>query len=343
MPASTTAHHATWLCPDRAARERALDMDARLRRPRAVAFALLAVALVPAAPFLGWRPLALLACAILGYVLVGRCVSRARTPEYALAASWAFAQGVIATAIALTGGVESYGLAWLLVPLVSLPSRFGARGVGAGVAFTSALVIAIALGVQSSEPLPEAFASVSMIVTSLAVAVVSSALMRSDVDHRTEAVIDGLTGMLNRRALEQRLQELVAQAEISRQPVSVISADVDHFKRINDTLGHATGDAVLVEVAYRLRKQLRAFDLAYRIGGEEFLVVLPGATVDTATVLADGLRRAVAADTVAGVAVTMSFGVAATAGGPFDAAAVLADADAALYAAKAAGRDRVVA
>jgi diguanylate cyclase (GGDEF)-like protein len=318
-------------------------MDFRLRRPRAAAFGLLGLALVPAAPFLGWRPLALLACAILGYVLVGRCVSRVRTPEYALAASWAFSQGVIATAIALTGGVESYGLGWLLVPLVGLPARFGARGVAAGVAFTSALVIAIALGVESSEPLPEGFASSSIIVTFLAVAVVSSALMRSDVDHRTEAVIDGLTGMLNRRALEQRLQELVAQAEISRQPVAVIAADVDHFKRINDTLGHATGDAVLVEVAYRLRKQLRAFDLAYRIGGEEFLVVLPGATVDTATVLADGLRRAVAADTVAGVAVTMSFGVAATPGGPFDAAAVLADADAALYAAKAAGRDRVVA
>ena len=94
--------------------------------------------------------------------------------------------------------------------------------------------------------------------------------MRSDVDHRTEAVIDGLTGMLNRRALDQRLHELTAQARITGQPIAVIAGDIDHFKRVNDEHGHAAGDAVLVEVAYRLRKALRAFDLAYRVGGEEF-------------------------------------------------------------------------
>ena len=167
--------------------------------------------------------------------------------------------------------------------------------------------------------------------------------MRSDVDHRTEAVIDGLTGMLNRRALDQRLRELTAQAQIASQPVAVIAGDIDHFKRVNDEHGHAAGDAVLVEIAYRLRKALRAYDLAYRVGGEEFLVVLPGADVSAAAELAEQLRAAVAADPAAGVWVTMSFGIAGSAGPGLDRERLLDEADTALYAAKAYGRDRVVA
>jgi diguanylate cyclase (GGDEF)-like protein len=170
----------------------------------------------------------------------------------------------------------------------------------------------------------------------------STALMRSDVDHRTEAVIDGLTGMLNRRALDQRLHELTAQARITGQPVAMISGDIDHFKRVNDEHGHASGGAVLVEVAYRLRKALRAFDLAYRVGGEEFLVVLPGADVPQAAELAEQLRAAVAAEPAAGLQVTMSFGVAGSAGFALERERLLEEADTALYEAKARGRDRVV-
>ena len=135
------------------------------------------------------------------------------------------------------------------MPLVTLPARFGGRGVAAGVAFIGVLVIAIAIVVEPSHPLPPIYALFALLTTLTAVAVLSTALMRSDVDHRTEAVIDGLTGMLNRRALDQRLQELTAQAQITGQPIAVIAADIDHFKRVNDEHGHATGDAVLVEVA----------------------------------------------------------------------------------------------
>jgi diguanylate cyclase (GGDEF)-like protein len=148
--------------------------------------------------------------------------------------------------------------------------------------------------------------------------------------------------MLNRRALDQRLYELGAQAEVTGQPVAVIAADIDHFKRVNDEHGHATGDAVLVEVAYRLRKALRAFDLANRVGGEEFLVVLPGAELDAAAALAEELRAAVAAEPAAGVRVTMSFGVANSTGPALKREPLLDAADAALYEAKASGRDRVV-
>ena len=108
-------------------------------------------------------------------------------------------------------------------------------------------------------------------------------------------------------------------------------------------LGHATGDAVLKDVSYVLRKQLRAFDLAYRLGGEEFLVLLPGADADQTLSLAEELREAVSASSVAGgVDVTLSLGVSASGRGEaFDYAVVFAEADAALYEAKRLGRDRV--
>ena len=121
----------------------------------------------------------------------------------------------------------------------------------------------------------------------------STPLMRSDIQHRSDAVIDQLTGMLNRKALGARAVELAQQSEVTGEPVGMIVADLDHFKQINDTRGHGVGDVVLNEVAYTLRKQLRAFDLAYRLGGEEFLILLPGSDVVHSAELAERLREAV--------------------------------------------------
>src|SRR5947207_3268564 len=187
------------------------------------------------------------------------------------------------------------------------------------------------------------FRIVEPAVMVIAVAMLSTALMRSDVEHRSEAVVDPLTGMLNRNALASRVAELAQQSELSGEPVGLILADLDHFKQVNDSLGHATGDAVLRDVAYVLRKELRAFDLAYRLGGEEFLVLLPGADGHQTRELAEELREAVCAGAVGGgVEVTVSLGVSASRRGEaFDYAAVFAEADAALYEAKRSGRDRV--
>lgn len=333
----------TWLCPDPASRERLLDMDERLRRPRALAFSLLGAGVLAAVPHLGWRPLVLLFGAVVVLVVASRLARRVRTPEYGFAVSWAFSQAMVALAVALTGGIESYVLSWLVVPLVTVPARFGARGVAAAAGFIALLIVAIAVGVEPSHPLPRWYAATAMLITLLGVTILSFALMRSDLEHRTEAMVDGLTGMLNRRALEQRLADLQAQAAVTGERVAAITGDIDHFKRVNDEHGHARGDAVLVEIARRLRKRLRAFDLAYRIGGEEFVVLLPGATSEEALTLADELRDAVAAEPVEELEVTMSFGVAATAGGAFAGDELLAEADAALYVAKAHGRDRVIA
>jgi diguanylate cyclase (GGDEF)-like protein len=149
--------------------------------------------------------------------------------------------------------------------------------------------------------------------------------------------------MLNRKALASRVSELGQQSEITGEPVGMILGDLDQFKEVNDSQGHAAGDAALTDVAYLLRKRLRAFDLAYRIGGEEFLILLPGADTRECAEVAEDLRQAVAADTLGdGTSLTISFGVAASVRGEgFDYERVFAAADEALYEAKSEGRNRV--
>mgnify|MGYP000346615388 CR=1 FL=1 len=123
---------------------------------------------------------------------------------------------------------------------------------------------------------------------------------------------------LNRNALAARVDELRLQAQVVQQPIGLIVCDLDHFKRINDAHGHAAGDAVLRDVAYSLRKRLRAFDLAYRLGGEEFLILLPGSDAEQAAAVAEQLRAAISDSHHAGRPVTMSFGVSASPRSAFD-------------------------
>jgi diguanylate cyclase (GGDEF)-like protein len=156
-------------------------------------------------------------------------------------------------------------------------------------------------------------------------------------------VIDQLTGLLNRKALATRSEELSQQSAVSGEPIGIIVGDLDRFKTINDSVGHAAGDAVLIDIAYRMRAHLRAFDPAYRIGGEEFVVMLPGADVRQTALRAAELRAAVVVETdERDLRVTMSCGVSASVRGEaFCYREVFAAADAALYEAKRTGRDRV--
>ncbi len=156
------------------------------------------------------------------------------------------------------------------------------------------------------------------------------------------ATTDPLTGLANRRGGEDALVREVARCKRWGLPLSVCVLDIDHFKRVNDTHGHAVGDRVLRDLATIVSRQLRASDLAVRWGGEEFLLVLPGTDLVTARQAAERVRVAVAGHAFAGVGqVTVSIGCAALAG-DVDADAAIASADANLYAAKAAGRNRVV-
>ncbi|GAA4977531.1 histidine kinase N-terminal 7TM domain-containing protein [Kineococcus glutinatus] len=165
-----------------------------------------------------------------------------------------------------------------------------------------------------------------------------------------QAVRDPLTGLANRRRLTGHLADEVPAALAAGLPVSLVMVDVDRFKAVNDTHGHATGDAVLVAVAAVLAEGTGPGELAARFGGEEFVVVLPGVPVREALARAERWRRRCAEVAVEGaggvlVRATASFGVSGLLGGahgPNAAGLLLAAADGALYAAKAGGRDRVV-
>jgi diguanylate cyclase (GGDEF)-like protein len=258
-------------------------------------------------------------------------------------AAWALSELTIACAVAAAGGTAGTAtMAWLAIPVVTLSARFSVRGVIAGVLWALLLLGAVAFGAYGelvTENPPLVIAPAALI---LGVATLSTALMRSDVEHREEAVIDALTGMLNRHALENRVGELSQQSRLTGQPVGLIVGDLDNFKGINDSLGHQVGDTVLKQISYELRKDLRAFDLAYRIGGDEFLILMPGAELDECNGLAHQLCRTVQKTLGDSVNLTISFGVnASKSGESFDYDQIFGGADKALYEAKQAGRNQV--
>lgn len=158
------------------------------------------------------------------------------------------------------------------------------------------------------------------------------------------ALTDPLTGLPNRRAFEESLAREVALAIRHVRPLSLLLLDLDHFKRVNDTLGHPTGDEVLASFGLLLARQGRRGDVVARIGGEEFAVVLPETGKEQAAATAERIRIAVSSSplgTRTKVPVTVSIGVASLPHRCGDLEALVSAADEALYAAKSAGRDRV--
>jgi diguanylate cyclase (GGDEF)-like protein len=161
---------------------------------------------------------------------------------------------------------------------------------------------------------------------------------------RDQAQKDGLTGLWNRRALFEKLENEISRAQRDRLDVAVLMADVDHFKEINDTYGHLVGDEVLHEFAKRIVARIRAYDFAGRYGGEEFVIVLPGCSIEHALRRAEEIREAIAESTISTAAgpikVTCSVGVVAD-HGQSTSEEIIRGADEALYSAKRSGRNCV--
>jgi two-component system, cell cycle response regulator len=162
------------------------------------------------------------------------------------------------------------------------------------------------------------------------------------------AVTDALTGLNNRRYMEAHLRALGETAVSAGQPLSVLLVDVDNFKAINDTWGHAAGDTILRELAARFRRNTRAVDTACRLGGEEFVILMPGTSLADACQIGERVRHSIACELFhinrdSKITVTASVGIASLEGTQDTVERLLARADAALYAAKKEGRNRVVA
>ncbi|HEX2721780.1 MAG TPA: diguanylate cyclase [Gemmatimonadaceae bacterium] len=161
------------------------------------------------------------------------------------------------------------------------------------------------------------------------------------------SLTDGLTGVDNRRALEQRLHEMFEHSLRLHEPVACIMSDIDHFKKVNDTYGHAAGDEVLKQFAQIMKREAREIDRVGRYGGEEFLLLLPGTVLDAAVTFAERLRQAVESHTFAfeggTLKRTVSLGVAAWPHPRINGREeLLKAADDALYVAKEMGRNRVI-
>lgn len=313
-----------------------LDMDRRLRPVRLRTFLVLAGALVLAAPWAGWWTLAPLVLAGALFRGVEGRIDGASRPEYWMFGAWAAAELIIGASILLTGDSAIFLLALLAVPVVTLSARFPTKGIWLGVGLAAVLILAVAIRADSqavTENPPLVIAPIAVVV---AASMLSAALKQSDIDHRDKAILDPLTGLLNRSSLETRAKELEHQSTLTREPVGIVLLDLDNFKLVNDSLGHAAGDGVLVEVAYRLRKGLRSYDLIYRVGGDEVLILLPGADLDHARSVGDS-ARSIVREVQVGLdwQVTASCGVSSSRPGePFDFETISACADRALYAAK---------
>lgn len=329
---------------EEARRERLLDMEERVRRYRFACFCILALALaVGGGASVGYLWVPLLTAGLAGFAVADRFMRNSPRPALWVAGAWAALPVLLVAAVLVTGRTGSPVLVWFALPAATLGFRFEPRGMVLGTLFVLAM-----FGLAAVVPDPhlaweerrQLIAIAALIVSTV---ILNGALVESDRAHRRRSTLDPLTGLCNRNALEQRLAELDGQPCDPARGLShaFLLCDLDHFKQINDRFGHATGDAVLQDVAYVMRATLRAGDSIYRVGGEEILVILPGATHEDATEIAERLRVAVRERQPAGVDVSLSIGGAVAEPHVVNTDDLLARADAALYAAKAGGRDLV--
>jgi len=326
----------SYLCQDRWARRRVVEMDDALQPSRRVIVGAAGLTLVAVAPWVGWWTVPLLVVATAVYAASHAVMRRSARPEWWILAGLLIVETVVGVAVALSGGPDSPAIAWLAMLMVGLPSRFGRRGVRIGVGWAVVTLLAATVAVDPAVLVEAPQKVLVPLVAVLGVTQLSLGLSRAEIRSRIDATMDPLTGLANRGGLLRHFEEYNAQ------PLAVVLLDIDNFKRVNDDLGHRRGDDVLTGVAEVLRREVRGSDLVHRYGGEEFVVLLPHAAASDAIVVAERLRAAIADARPAGIDVRVSCGVSADSAGAswpvlFDAA------DKALYRAKELGRDRVVA
>jgi diguanylate cyclase (GGDEF)-like protein len=329
---------------EEARRERLLDMETRVRRYRTACFAILAISIaLGGSSEYGWWWVAPMAAGLAGFAVADRFMRESSRPALWVAGAWAALPALLATAVLLTGAATSPVLVWFALPAVTLGFRFEPRGMVIGTAYILLLFAACVVVPDPGAALEHRQILIAAAALILSTVILSGALVESDRAHRRRSTLDPLTGLFNRNALEQRLGELNGQPCDLDEGLShaLLLCDLDNFKRVNDQLGHAAGDAVLQDVAYTMRATLQAGDTVYRVGGEEILVILPGAGREDAIEIAERLRREVHDRRPVGVLVTISIGVAVSEPDVVDTDDLIARADAALYAAKAGGRNLV--
>jgi diguanylate cyclase (GGDEF)-like protein len=333
----------SWLCPTELDRSRVVDANDRVRTIRMVGSGAVGAALLISAPWIGWWTLILFALSALNFLNVDKRLRTSAHPERVSACAIVITELLLAGGVAMSGGPHSPALPWMVLPAGMVAARFRPRVVIAGLVGTVFLILVATVGVNPGATVDNPVSVIATLALLAGVVSIVWALQAAELHHRDEAILDPLTGLLNRHALMPRFIELSHQARLTQQPVCMVLCDVDGFKAINDEYGHDRGDAVLRDVAYELRKRLRSFELVYRLGGEEFLIVLPGLDSKAGLEVAERLREAVEQTRPLGIKITISAGLSAGRGEAVDYDTLFRAADAALYDAKRAGRNQVVA
>jgi diguanylate cyclase (GGDEF)-like protein len=335
------ANNGSWLCPTDLDRARVLDSSERVRRASSIGAAAMGLALAAMAPWLGWWLLGVFAVVAAQVLTLDWRIRRAARPELAVASSLLFTEVAIGAAAALSGAATSPALPWMAVPIGMTAARFRPKVLRVGLVVGILLTLVVAIVPDPAAAARDPWLLVTTIALEVNVVAVVTAMQGAELQHRSEAILDPLTDLLNRSSLEARFVELREQALHNDGSVALIALDLDGFKTVNDKHGHATGDAVLRDLSYEMRKTLRNFELFYRYGGEEFVVVLPGVSIDRVVLIADRMRHAVEKARPAGLAVTVSAGIAVARGEAVSFRELFEAADEALYDAKRRGRNRV--
>jgi diguanylate cyclase (GGDEF)-like protein len=319
-----------------------LEAGSLVRVARVWVSLLVGLATFGAGFWIGWWPCLFAVLSAAQVATLDRRVARSLRPERFVAASF-MATAVFGTLGAATsGGPASPLLVLVALPATLMANRFRRRVVLTGTAFSVVLLLLGSVAVD-----PGGFAGdPTLVFVSLAiligVVVFTMSLSDTEMALRADARFDHLTGLFNRSALGPRFAELRSQARATGGEIALVVYDLDCFKAVNDGLGHDRGDAVLRDTADLLRRHLRAFDLVYRLGGEEFALILPGVGTAEAVEIAQRQRESIEEARPGGIAITVSGGVASARGADVAWESLFQRADAALLRAKREGRNRIV-
>lgn len=275
-------------------RQQLVDVAKRTRTPTMLAATLSLAALIARAPWFGWMPVVTILRLIPLLHVLQHLVARSTRPEILLVGGCMIAMAASGLSTVLMAPAALIALPFCT--LIAFPICLALQRHGAVLiwAWGAGLILLVALRSDPTAALHDPAALLLPEAQLTAVCVIADALGRSTTEHRSLAIVDLLTGLLDRGELDARLPEIEYAANLSRAPVAILVGDIDLFKPINDEHGHARGDAVLREVAQPLRGAPRPFDSVYRIGGEEFLILLDNTSAQRAADVAERARTAIA-------------------------------------------------
>jgi two-component system, cell cycle response regulator len=293
----------SWLCPTDPDLRRVLEASPRVRMIRKVGSGAVGVALVTAAPWLGWWTLILFGCSALNMLSVDRRMARSAHPERVSVSAILITLVLLATGVALSGGPTSPALPWLVLPAGMVAARFRPQVVSAGLALTVAVILAVTLGVDPHATLHDPVPVFTTLALLVAVVSIVWALQSAEMFQRGEATVDPLTGLANRRQLAEDLESVWAQAT-EEHPVRLLLFDLDGFKSYNDSFGHLGGDLLLGRLARAFKRAVGSGGCAYRLGGDEFCALL---RADTGEAMVGDCLEALSAEGD-GFTITSSYG-----------------------------------